>query len=89
MENILTDGYCLSPYTCKCCTVLKQFKGLNFDGLAGKCQKGQNFPRSKFSFIRYNGARDLYVNMEQQIQPLNFKSKLSLLPSLDKPAYYK
>ena len=34
MENILTDGYCLSPYTCKCCTVFKQFDGLDFDGLA-------------------------------------------------------
>ena len=31
----------------------------------------------------YNGARDLYASMEQQIQPLDFKRKLSLLPSLD------
>ena len=44
MENILTDGHCLSPYTCKCCIVFKQFNGLNFDGLAGKRQKLQNFP---------------------------------------------
>ena len=35
------------------------------------------------------GARDLYASMEQQIQPLDFKSKLSLLPSLDNPVYYK
>ena len=34
MENILTDGYRLPPYTCKCCTVFKQFDGLDFDGLA-------------------------------------------------------
>ena len=53
MENILTDGHCLSPYTCKCCIVIKQFDGLNFDGLAGKHQKRQNFPPSKFCAIRY------------------------------------
>ena len=23
MENILTDGHCLLPYTCKCCIVFK------------------------------------------------------------------
>ena len=39
--------------------------------------------------LTYNGARDLYASMEQQIQPLNFKSKLSLLPSLDTSLYYK
>ena len=39
--------------------------------------------------LTYNGARDLYASMEQQIQPLNLKSNLSLLPSLDNPAYYK
>ena len=44
MENILTDGHCLSPYTCKCCIVFKQFDGLNFDGL--KCQ---NFPHQNFA----------------------------------------
>ena len=52
-EKILTDGHCLSPYICKCCTVFKQFDGLNFDGLAGKHQKRQNFPPSKSSAIRY------------------------------------
>ena len=49
----LTDGHCLSPYTCKCCIVFKQFDGLNFDGLAGKRQKRQNFPPSKFCAIQY------------------------------------
>ena len=49
MENILTDGHCLSPYTCKCCIVFKQFDGLNFDGLAGKRQKRQNFPHQNFA----------------------------------------
>ena len=39
----LTDGHYLSPYTCKRCIIFKQFDGLNFDGLAGKCQKRQNF----------------------------------------------
>ena len=48
MENILTDGYCLSTYTCKRCTVFKQSDGLNFDNLAGKHQKRQNFPRQNF-----------------------------------------
>ena len=43
MENILTDGHCLSPYTCKCCIVFNQFDGINFDSLAGKHQKRQNF----------------------------------------------
>ena len=52
-ENILTNDYCLSPYTCKCCTIFKQFGRLNFDGLAGKRQKHQNFPPSKFSAIQY------------------------------------
>ena len=37
------DGKCLSPYTCKCCGVFKQFDRLNFDGLAGKHQKHQDF----------------------------------------------
>ena len=31
----------------------KQFDGLNIDGLAGKHQKRQNFPPSKFCSIRY------------------------------------
>ena len=48
-ENILMDGYCPSPYTCKCCTVFKQFNGLNFDGLAQKHQECQNFPRQNFA----------------------------------------
>ena len=48
MEHILTDDYCLSPYTCKSCTVLKQFDGLNFDGLVRKRQKRQNFPCQNF-----------------------------------------
>ena len=38
--------------------------------------------------LTYNGARDLYASMEQQIQLLNFKSKFSLLPSLNNPVYY-
>ena len=39
MENILMDGHCLSPYTCKSCIVFKQIDRLNFDGLAGKHKK--------------------------------------------------
>ena len=35
-ENILMNGNCLSPYTCKGCIVFKQCDGLDFDGLAGK-----------------------------------------------------
>ena len=49
MENILMDGYHLSPYTCKRCTVFKQFDRLSFDGLAGKCQKCQNIPHQNFA----------------------------------------
>ena len=49
MENISTDGHCLSPYTCKCCIIVKQFDRLNFDGLAGKRQKCQSFPHQKFA----------------------------------------
>ena len=43
----------------------------------------------ELTYDLYNGAIDLYASMEQHIQPLNFKSKLSLLPSLDNPVYYK
>ena len=42
MENIVTNGHYLSPYTCKSCIAFKQSDGLNFDSLAGKCQKHQN-----------------------------------------------
>ena len=64
MENILTDGHCLSPYTCKRCIVFKQFDGLNFDGLAGKHQKHQNFPPSKFALysICKNGIHFYLTN---------------------------
>ena len=48
-ENILTDGHCLSPYTCKRCIVFKQFDELNFDGLAGKRQRCQGFPRQNIA----------------------------------------
>ena len=64
-ENILTDGHLLSAYTCKCCIVLKQFDGLNYDGLAGKSQKRQNFPLSKFCAIRYS------KHMESKTTELN------------------
>ena len=50
-ENILTDAFCLSLFTCNCCIVFKQFDGLNFGGLVGKCQN-VNFPLSKFCAIR-------------------------------------
>ena len=63
--NILMDRYRLSPYTCKCCTVLKQFDGLNCDGLAQKCQKRQNFPLSKFCAIQYYSLH-CHVKMERE-----------------------
>ena len=47
----LTDGYCISPYTCKRCTAFKQFDGLNFDSLAWKRQKRQNF--TPVEILRY------------------------------------
>ena len=49
-ENILTDGHYLSPYTCKCCIVFKQFDKLNFDGLAGSVQ---NVEISPIKILRY------------------------------------
>ena len=49
MENILTDGHCLLPNT----VLPKNLDGLYFNDLAGKHQKHQNFPLSKFSAIRY------------------------------------
>ena len=52
-ENILTDGHCLSPYTCKHCNAFKKFDRLNFDGLAGKRQKSQNFPPLHFCTIQH------------------------------------
>ena len=45
------DGHYLSPYTCKHCIVFKHFDGLNFDSLAGKCQKCLNLPPVKI--LRY------------------------------------
>ena len=47
MENILTDAHCLSPYISKRCIVFKQF-----DSLAVKYQKHQNFLPSKFCTIQ-------------------------------------
>ena len=38
----MNDHY-LSPYTRQCSIAFKQFDGLNFDSLADKCQKHQNF----------------------------------------------
>ena len=42
------------------CIVFKQLYGLNFDSLAGKHQKRQNFPPSKFCTIWYAGTNFLY-----------------------------
>ena len=60
--NILMDGHCLSPYTHKRCIVFKQFDGLNFDGLARKRQRHQNFPPSNFCTIRYITFIDTVYN---------------------------
>ena len=43
-------SHCLSPYTCKCCIVFKQFDGLKFDGLAGKRQKVNISPTKLLSY---------------------------------------
>ena len=43
-ENILTDGHCLSPYTCKRCIVFKQS-----DGRAGERQNVKISPRQNFA----------------------------------------
>ena len=51
--------HCLSPYTCKRCTIFKQFDGLNFDGLAGERQKHQNFPPDKI-FLYMVPSRPVY-----------------------------
>ena len=61
-ENILTDGHCLSPYTCKQCIVFKQFDRLNLDGLAGK---RQNFPPVKI--LRYTVYLSQLVTTTQKV----------------------
>ena len=58
-ENILTDAYCLLPYTCKHCTVFKQFDGLNFGGLAGKHQNVKSSPCQ--NFMLYGTSVCLYI----------------------------
>ena len=50
----MTDGDCLSLYTCKHRIVFKQFDSLNFDSLAGKHQKHQNFALSQFCATQYS-----------------------------------
>ena len=59
MENIFTEGHCLSPYTLKRCTVFKQFDGLNFDGLAGKHQKLQNFELYSIKRVHFPASHEL------------------------------
>ena len=63
-KNILTDNYCLSPYTCKRCIVFKQFDGLNFDSLAVKCQKRQNFTHQNFALY---SSRDWHEKMATKV----------------------
>ena len=67
MENILTDGHCLSPYTCKSCIVFKQFDGLNFDGLAGKRQKHQNFVLCSISHNSYAPNHMYMCNLRTEL----------------------
>ena len=76
------DGHCLSPYTCKCCIVFKQFDGLNFDSLAGKHQKCQNFPPSKFCTVRsmYTG---LYFTVTNHSGPKCFNIKSYKITTLE------
>ena len=70
MENILMDGYRLSPYTCKCCIVFKQFDKLNFDGLVRKHQNCQNFPPSNFmlygslNILKEKNFMDLWITLK-------------------------
>ena len=52
MENILTDGTVFHHALVNTVMLLKT-SGLNFDGLAGKCPKCQNFSLSKFCAIQY------------------------------------
>ena len=52
-EIILTDGHCLSSYIHKHCVVYRQIDGLNFNGLAGKCQTSQNPPTTNFHYTVY------------------------------------
>ena len=76
-ENILMDSCHLSPYTCKHYTVFKQFDELNFDGLAQKHQKRQNFPPSKFctiQYIKYHYTKRLAITLQQSLLQLLFNS---------------
>ena len=43
------DGQCLFPNTVH--VLPQKFDGLNFDGLAGKRQKHQNFPRQNSGYV--------------------------------------
>ena len=52
MENILTDGTVFHHAPVNT-VMLLNINRLNFDGLAGKCPKCQNFSLSKFCAIRY------------------------------------
>ena len=79
-KNIFTDGQCLSLYTCKCCTVFKQFDGLNFDGLAGKRQKTSKFPT--FKILRYTIFGDdclLYRVIESEVDTSQLQCDLDHL----------
>ena len=51
------DGSCLSLYTCKRCIVLKQFDGLNFDGLAAKHQTSKFLPVKILRYTVYSIAK--------------------------------
>ena len=74
MENILTDGHCLSPYTCKRCIVFKQFDGLNFDGLVGKHQKHQISPVKILCYIVFKGTIRRYGSRAISMISLAVKS---------------
>ena len=54
------DGHCLLPWACKCCNALK-FDWFDFDSLAGKHQKRQNFPHQNFalysSYVKLSSAK--------------------------------
>ena len=95
-ENIFTDGHCFSPYTCKHYIVFKQFDRLNFDSLAGKHQKHQNFPPSKFCAIRYYSRYHIRVSFAGQKSHGFMASNLTvivfplkLLPSIYSTSAYK
>ena len=70
MENILTDGHCLLPNA----VLLKNFEGLNFDGLAGK---HQNFPLYRIAQL-FGGGKYWRIWRTEHHSPIFYPAKFQI-----------